>query len=123
MREDVFKISKDEARARALVCLARDRFEFVKSMSHKRAYKIVEECYEIIKELLTALMYLDGFKTLSHLALLEYFSNNYNVLDKKQLKLIDKLRKFRNSIVYYGEQVKQEFLVNYMEEIEGIIKA
>ena len=121
MDEEIFKISKDEERAKDLLEMAKERLDMINLIPKKMAYKITEEYYEIIKELLTAIMYLDSFKTLSHIKLIEYFSNNYDELSEKQLKLIDILRKFRNNIVYYGKRINKEFLINNNEEIKEII--
>jgi len=94
----------------------------IKILPKDKSYRIIEEYYEIIKELLTALMYADGYKTLSHTKLIEYFSKNYTELDSFQINLINILRKFRNEIVYYGKKISENFLVNYKDKIEGIIK-
>ena len=81
MDEEIFKISKDKERAQDLLEMAKERLELLKLIPKDKTYKIIEEYYEIIKELLTAVMYLDGYKTLSHIKLIEYFSSRYKVLD------------------------------------------
>ena len=60
--DDIFKITKDERRANALQEMAKNRLSAMSSL--KESYRIIEEYYEIIKELLTSFMYLQGFKTL-----------------------------------------------------------
>ncbi len=122
MVEEIFRISKDKDRARDLFEMAKDRLELLKLIPRDRAYKIIEEYYEIIKELLTAIMYLDGYKTLSHMKLIEYLSSNYKQLNETEIKLIDNLRKFRIGIVYYGRRISEDFLENNEEEIRKIIK-
>ncbi len=119
--DEIFRVSKDKERAEDLYEMAKDRIELLNLIPKDKSYKIVEECYEIIKELLTALMYLDGYKTLSHVKLIEYFSNNYEELEERQIKLIDTLRKFRNGIVYYGRKISREFLINNEDEIKNIV--
>jgi len=119
--DEIFRISKDKERAEDLYEMAKDRIELLNLIPKDKSYKMVEEYYEIIKELLTALMYLDGYKTLSHVKLIEYFSNNYEELEEKQIKLIDTLRKFRNGIVYYGRKISREFLINNEDEIKNIV--
>ena len=54
-----------------------ERLEVINLFPRDKNYKIIERYYEIIKELLTALMYLDGYKTLSHKKLIDYFVDNY----------------------------------------------
>jgi hypothetical protein len=122
MDEEIFKISKDKERAKALFKMSKDRLEILKLIPKDKTYKIIEEYYEIIKELLTAIMYLDGYKTLSHIKLLEYFSSHYDQLGTRELKLVGTLRKFRIGIVYYGRKISQDFLVNNEEEIIKIIR-
>jgi len=119
--DEIFRISKDKERAEDLYEMAKDRIELLNLIPKDKSYKMVEEYYEIIKELLTALMYLDGYKTLSHVKLIEYFSNNYEELEERQIKLIDTLRKFRNGIVYYGRKISREFLINNEDEIKNIV--
>ena len=120
MEDEIFKISKDKERAKDLFEMAKERLELLKLIPKDKSYKIIEEYYEIIKELLTAIMYLDGYKTLSHIKLIEYFSSNYRELDEVQIKLIDTLRRFRIGIVYYGRKISQEFLINNEKEIKKI---
>lgn len=122
MDDEIFKISKDKDRAKDLFEMAKERLEILKLIPKDKDYKIIEEYYEIIKELLTALMYLDGYKTLSHVKLIEYFSSNYRQLNEKEIKLIDTLRKFRIGIVYYGKKISKDFLVNHEISIKCIIK-
>jgi hypothetical protein len=117
--DEIFKITKDERRANALKEMARNRFSNMSSL--KEPYRIIEEYYEIIKELLTALMYLQGFKTLSHKALLEFSAKNIKSLSSQELGLIDELRIKRNNIVYYGEQITQEFLKSREQKIKETI--
>ena len=117
---EIFKISKDERRASALKEMAKDRF--LKMSSLKEPYRIIEEYYEIIKELLTSFMYLKGFKTLSHKALIEFSGENIKELSEREIKLIDELRVKRNDIVYYGEKVNLEFLEGREETIRKLIK-
>lgn len=118
--EEIFKITKDERRAKALKLMAENRFSTISSL--KEPYRIVEEYYEIIKELLTSFMYSQGFKTLSHKSLIEFSAKNIKSLTSKELSLIDELRVKRNNIVYYGEQVTTEFLKTREKYIKEIIK-
>lgn len=117
--DEIFKITKDERRANALKEMAKNRFLNMTSL--KEPYRILEEYYEIIKELLTSFMYLQGFKTLSHKALIEFSAKNIKSLSIQELSLIDELRVKRNNIVYYGEQITLEFLEKREAKIKEII--
>lgn len=120
MNEEIFKITKNPLRAESLITMAKERFEDIKKES--KTYKIIEESYEIIKELITSLMYLNGFKTLSHKMLIIYLEKNYKEINKSEIILINELRKLRNNILYYGQKVEKSFLINNEQEIKQIIK-
>ncbi len=120
MSEEIFKISKNTVRAEALKEMAVERLEDIKK--EDKIYKIVEQYYEIIKELITAIMYSDGFKTLSHKSLKLYLEKNYNkYLSRDEFILIDETRRLRNDILYYGKKIDPAFLVNKEAQIKIII--
>jgi hypothetical protein len=122
MSEGIFKVSKDIVRAKSMIQMANERLnDIIPSFPKDKAYKFIEEYYEIIVQLITALMYCDGYKTLGHLELIEYLSKNYNILSNNQIELIDRLRKFRHGVVYYGKKVSEEFMANNEEDIKLII--
>lgn len=116
---EIFKISKDERRAEALKEMAQERLKDISNL--KAPYRILEEYYEIIKELLTSFMYRQGWKTLSHKEMIEFASENIKVLTKGEIQLIDELRIKRNGIVYYGERVSLDFLKSRELSIKRII--
>jgi len=117
--EEIFKISINPIRAQSLKEMALERFGDIRN--EKKPYKIVEEYYEIIKELITALMYTEGLKTLSHKTLVYYLEKNYKEFTKQEIILVDDLRKLRNDIIYYGKKVNKEFLINNESQIRTII--
>ena len=122
MNEEIFKIKKDGVRAEDLFLRAKDRFEFIPFYPREKVYKIIEESYESIKELLTALMYFEGYKTLSHIKLIEFVQEKFSIFSDSEFKLIDDLRKFRNGTMYYGEKISSDFLDNHFEKIDVLIK-
>ena len=120
--EEIFRISKDVDRAKDLYQISGERIDIIKVLPRDKPYKILEEYYEIILGLITAVMYLDGCKTLSHISAIDYISRNYNILSSNQISIINIMRKLRHGIVYYGKKVKEEYLINNEKEIKGIIK-
>ncbi|MEK6873414.1 MAG: hypothetical protein AABW91_01095 [Nanoarchaeota archaeon] len=122
MSEGIFKITKDIERAEDLFQMAQERLkEIITILPKEKYYKITEEYYEILVQLMTSLMYSDGYKTLSHVALIEYVAENNKDLSPNEIKLIDTLRKFRHGTVYYGKKIGSEFLINHEDEIKVII--
>jgi len=122
MSEEIFSISKDRIRAKDLLDMAQERIrDIISILPRDKAYKIIEEYYEVLVQLMTSIMYLDGNKTLSHVALIEYISNNYKQINENEIKLIDDLRKFRHGTFYYGKKITNVFLINREEDINRII--
>lgn len=124
MEEDIFRISKDMTRAGDLVKMADERMKDIITVLPKdKAYKIIEEYYEILVQLMTAIMYADGFKTLSHVSLIRYIEDNHKELSRAEIELIDQLRKFRHGTVYYGKKISESFLINNENSLKKIISA
>ena len=120
--KEIFKISKDTIRTKDLLDTAKDRLnEIIPLFPKEKSYKIIEEYYEIIIQLITSIMYSDGYKTLSHTGLIQYLSEKYKEFNNRDINTIDTLRKLRHGIVYYGRQAKEEFLINYEDSIRNII--
>ena len=121
--ESLIKIQPDKERARSLVKLAKLRYEKIKTFDkEKESSLIVEGYYEVAKELATAVLFTDGYKTLSHKDLIEYlylnFKHNFSDLD---INLLDQLRKLRNNTVYYGIFIEPSYVKRNEEHIGKII--
>lgn len=82
---------------------------------------IVEDYYEIIKEAITAIMAIDGYKTLSHEVLIGYLKEFYKQFSESEILLADQLRKLRNKIAYKGFFVEYSFLERNESDIKEII--
>lgn len=119
--KDIFKISKDLPRAKDLFEMAKERLDIIiKSIPKSVPYKLLEEYYETTVQLITAVMYLEGYKTLSHIALIEFLSKK-EVFSKGEIDILDKMRKFRHGTVYYGRKESGNFYINHEEEIKKIV--
>ena len=122
MTEEIIRITKDLLRAKELQTMALERMDdIIPILPKDKHYKIIEEYYEVLVQLMTGIMYAEGYKTLSHISLIEYLSRRSRELTDNQIKLIDTLRKFRHGTVYYAKKVGEEFLVNHEEEICNVI--
>lgn len=123
MEDEIFRITKDVERARDLLEIAKERVEIIKLIPRDKTYKIIEDYYEIILELMTAIMYCDGYKTLNHVDLINYISANCKKeLNESQIRIIDTMRKSRHGIVYYGRKITIDFLINNEDNIKDVIK-
>ncbi len=88
----------------------------------KFAPLIISDYYEIIKELITALLLIDGYKTLSHKDLITYLKLNYLVIDVHEIRLIDTLRIIRNRVTYEGFKIQTDYLEDNKLKYIQIIK-
>lgn len=98
---------KDFAMAEELVKLAGHRESFWKSVTEEaKAYPSLffEGYYEIIKELATATLLLEGWKALNHECLFAYLKEKKQELELDFEYLLE-LKDLRNSIDYRGVQV------------------
>ena len=120
---EVSKISKDKEKAKSLLDLIELREKKLNLLDKKDSSTlIVEAYYEIIKELITAIMSMDGYKTLSHELLVGYLAKFYKEFSMFDIKIIDQLRKTRNDIAYRGTMVNPEYLDRDEEDILKIIQ-
>ena len=121
-KESIFKISSDKIRAKDLFEMSQERLNVVIAVIPKSlGYKILEEYYEVAVQLITAIMYTDGYKTLSHISLIQYLKK-YDEFERVDLELLDNMRKFRHRTVYYGRKESGNFLINHELEIKHIVK-
>ncbi len=121
MEDKIFRITKNPVRAKSIFELAKDRFDLIKIYPKEKVYKIVEEYFEVIKELIISLFYLEGYKSSGNVELFDYFFKKHNLFNESQKKIIDTLRRMRNGSLYYGEKATINFLINNEYEIEKII--
>ncbi len=104
----------------ALKKLAGIRLENVENLNN--ATLKAESYYEIVKELITAVLAIKGYKSYSHERLIafveEYYSTNFT---KAEIQVIDQLRIIRNDIVYRGAFVEEDYPERNGKRILGII--
>jgi hypothetical protein len=97
----------------------------IKSIDYsKYPSNVTKENYEVIRELMTAVLTLDGYKTYgegAHKALIDYIQSNYKEFTEYELKTIDELRILRNRIAYDGFFVSADFLERKKDSIDKII--
>jgi len=80
----------------------------------------VEAFYEIIKELIYAHMYRNGFNCRNHLCLIAYLKEKFDDFDF-EIDKIDELRRVRNEINYRGSQVSNDYFLRNELELKNII--
>ncbi|MBT7903749.1 hypothetical protein HN587_07840 [Candidatus Woesearchaeota archaeon] len=81
----------------------------------------VEAYYDIIKELIFAHIYKNGFNCINHLCLIAYLKEKIPNFDF-EIQKIDELRRIRNEINYRETTIPNEFLNRNELEYKNIIK-
>ncbi|MBU1199806.1 MAG: hypothetical protein KKF46_04995 [Nanoarchaeota archaeon] len=117
------RIQKDKNRANELIKMADLRYEFWKKHHYDKKYVslVVDGYYEVIKEMLTALLYTEGFKSGNHECLIAFFKHKYPEFDYES-DIIYQLKNIRNEISYRGFFVKPEYFEMNKIEFQHIIK-
>jgi len=116
---ELIKITPDKEKARSIlkmVSLIKERIK--KQERDKMAALIIADYYEIIKELITAILLIDGYKTLSHKDLIDYLKEKYKEFSIRELSVLDDLRVLRNRIAYEGFFIEP----SYLERNEPLFK-
>lgn len=122
LEEDVYRREKDIGEAKSLLRMAKVRKEDNerREIDEDNVPLIVETYWEITKQLITALLNLDGYKSYSQECLLSYLEEFYEFTEK-ELHLMNQLRKLRNDIDYRGKFLDRDYLQRNEEKIEKII--
>jgi hypothetical protein len=103
-------IEKLDDRSSEIVSLVRHKLEFwEKSMKIAQNYPtvLIEAHYELIKELLTAVINRDGFKCETHDCLIYYMEEKHKDLDI-DFEFLHDLRTARNNIDYRGVKLPKD---------------
>ena len=115
------KRTKDEARARNLIDGAEKRrivMDKYLPLNKETTVQIIEECYDIIRELLEAKLSKEGYKSYNHEAVISYLTKlgfSRDVVD-----FADKLRENRHGTKYYGKSVSEEYAKMVKEFLDKI---
>ena len=115
---------KNVETAKALLALCEARQSVAKGIDAKKYPALVAEAhYEIVKEMITALLALEGFKCYSHVCLIafvrEYHAKSFS---EAEIEIMDKLRKIRNDIGYRGVFTGADFVERNEKAVHSIIK-
>lgn len=120
--EKLIKVSEDKEKAKSINKMANAIVQRI-DLTDKEKFSslVISDYYEVIKELITAILACEGLKTLSHKILIEQ-SKKFSGINESDYYLIDELRIIRNMINYDGFFVEPEFLQRKEEDIKIIIK-
>lgn len=118
----ITKTQADEERSKQMLQMANLRLEFWnKKVEDKFIVLKVEAYYDIIKELILAHLYKNGYNCTNHLCLIAYLKEKIKDF-YFEIQKIDELRVVRNEINYRGLVIKKDYLQRNELEFKNIIK-
>ena len=126
----VEKQTPNSQKASALMKKAIRRIDHINSqpLTAEDAEFLFEDIYESIREAGQALMAVNGYKPLSHEAVIAFVRDNYKISADK-INRFDRCRKIRNKLVYEAEKVSIEdvkealdFAISFVKELNILLK-
>lgn len=133
MEEGLIRVTPDKERAKSILKMADITIEMIKTLdTAKFSSNVTKEYYEVMRELISAVLLLDGCKTYgegAHKKLIEYLASHYREFEGHEIALMDDLRITRNKIAYDGFFVDRDYIerkskpiLRILEKLRGIIK-
>ncbi len=121
---NLIKITPNQERVKSILRMAALLEERITLQNkEKMAALVAVDYYEIIKELLTAILLLEGYKTLSHKDLFEYTQEKHaKMFDQQEMFLLDELRVLRNRVSYEGFEIQPSYIKRNESKLKEIIK-
>lgn len=117
----IIRVTPDREKATSMLNLASSRKEFLETIDKKRFPTMAAETYyEILKELTSAILLLEGIRTKgenAHKELLEEV-NRRGIITPMENNLLNDLRIRRNDSYYEGKQVELNFIENKKELLD-----
>jgi len=120
----IIKIMPDREKVKSMLRMALERKEFVSTIDpEKFSTNAAENYYEVIKELATAMLLLDGKKAIgenAHKELLESLVK-YPPFAQSDIVFLNDLRIKRNNSLYEGKRIEPQYLKNSLGKINQLI--
>ena len=126
MEEGLIKVTPNKEKAQSILNMVDTTIEMIKVIdAGKFSSNVTKEYYDVIRELLSVILLLGGYKTYgegAHKKLIEYIQSNYKEINEYQISLIDDLRITRNKIAYDGFFVDNDYIKRKIKDIQEIIQ-
>lgn len=121
----IIKTTPDKEKVKSILKLTKEREIFVRTINHEKfSTNAAENYYEIIKELSSALILLEGFKAIGENAHKDTIDSlkQYGVFTQSEIYFINDLRIKRNNSSYEGKKIDPSYLVNNKHKLIEIIE-
>ncbi len=124
--EDLIKVTPDKEKAKSIIKMAETTLDMAASINiEKFPSNLAKEYYDIIRELISALLLLDGYKTYgegAHKKVIAYLAEKYKQFSEHEIKTIDELRMTRNRIAYDGFFIQPDYIKRKKVFLDEVIK-
>lgn len=125
MEKGLIKITPNREKAQSILKMVDTTIEMIKVLDMaKFSSNVTKEYYDVIRELISVVLLLDGYKTYgegAHKKLVEYIQSNYKEINEYEISLVDDLRITRNKIAYDGFFVDKDYIKRKIKDINVII--
>ncbi len=125
MEDNLIRITIDTEKAKSILKMVETSLEMIKEINlSKFPSNVTKEYYDVIRELMSTAVLLEGYKTYgegAHKALIDYIASHYKEFDSDEIAMLDDLRIKRNKICYDGFFVEEDYIKGRLERIQKII--
>lgn len=125
MEEGIEEITPDKEKAKSIMRMVETTLDMIKTIDIKKyASNVLKEYYDVIREMMTTILLVDGYKTVgegAHKKLIEYLDKNYEQFTEYEISLLNDLRITRNKISYNGFFITEDYLERKIKDILDII--
>lgn len=122
----IIKITPDKERARSLWKSVAHDEEFLATVDIKKFAEIAAKTYyEVARQLATAILYADGYKSVgeyAHKETISYLRKYPDSISEAEIVLFDDLRDKRNKHSYEGKPIESAYVENNKEKIAALIE-
>ena len=122
---DLIKITPNKEKSQSILRMVDKTLEMINEINvEKFPSNVIKEYYEVVREILSVLLLLDGYKVIgegAHKTLIEYVKQNYKEFSEYEISLMDNLRITRNKIAYDGFFVQVDYVNRKKEDVIKII--
>lgn len=121
--EHIKKVEPDIEKMKSIRKMCSVRLRVLKGIviDDESASVVAEDYYEVIKELLVALLLKNGLKSDNHECLISFFKHKFSEYEY-EAETIHKLKDARNRVSYDGIFIKKSYVEMNKLEFEHIIK-
>jgi hypothetical protein len=125
MEDGLIKVTPDKEKVKSILKMVNTTIEMIKVIDiTKFSSNITKEYYDVIRELISVVLLLEGYKTYgegAHKKLIEYLQSKKLGFTEYEILLIDDLRITRNKVAYDGFFVERDYIERKIRDIQKII--